>query len=445
MSVFVRGKEGGMKLSRHARLPFALVLGGLVSAAIVMACDTATDGPLAPSLDGAIMTVDGATSDATGHETSTGETDGGAGIIHISAGKFTSCALYGNGTVRCWGDNVNGLHGDGTKSDSVFTASTVSGLNDAVELSTGDAHICVRKKDGTLGCWGTNGYGALGNGLTEGKYYLTPTPAVQASDAGTSPLTNVVGISARQYNHTCVVRTARTVDCFGRNIEAQLGTGNYVDQYAAFTSVVGIADAVSVAISANYGCALRSNGGVWCWGTGYFGELGGTKGTSNVAVAAKNADSSPVTDAVSIDVGYTDMCFIRSAGKVFCYGYNQTGQLATGDKDTTRVSNEIPGIVDAKQVVVGEFHVCALHATGTVSCWGDNSKGQLGDGTDIEKLVPAAVPGLTDAIEISARTFGTCALRASGKVVCWGDNTSGQLGDGTKEARSGLVTVPGLD
>jgi alpha-tubulin suppressor-like RCC1 family protein len=40
----------------------------------------------------------------------------------------------------------------------------VTGVEDAVQVETGDSHTCVRLDDGTVACWGENQDGQLGGG-----------------------------------------------------------------------------------------------------------------------------------------------------------------------------------------------------------------------------------------------------------------------------------------
>ena len=121
------------------------------------------------------------------------------------------------------------------------------------------------------------------------------------------------------------------------------------------------------------------------------------------------------------------------------WGYNNYGQLGTGDKVTSRVPvlvNPV-GALAGKQVVAvaaAAYHSFALCADGTLAAWGYNDEGELGDGTTANSLVPVAVDR-TGALagkriaSLAAGQYHTLALCTDGTLVAWGYNNRGQLGN----------------
>ena len=85
----------------------------------------------------------------------------------IGAGNLFSCCRLGDGTAWCWGFNYEGALGDGTTEDR-HTPVPVIGLDDVVQLSVGGMghSACALVGDGTAWCWGDNVFSQLGDGTT---------------------------------------------------------------------------------------------------------------------------------------------------------------------------------------------------------------------------------------------------------------------------------------
>lgn len=136
------------------------------------------------------------------------------------------------------------------------------------------------------------------------------------------------------------------------------------------------------------------------------------------------------------------------------WGYNEDGQLGTGNTSQPSQSELAPvkvvtgGVLAGKTIVslvAGNSHSVALCSDGTLAAWGGNLYGQLGNGSPQSSLVPVAVnasgalAGKT-VVSIAAGAYHTLALCSDGSVVAWGRNFEGQLGNGTQD--NGLVPVP---
>ena len=93
---------------------------------------------------------------------------------------------------------------------------------------------------------------------------------------------------------------------------------------------------------------------------------------------------------------------------------------------------EAPEGVVLSGVVAGGAHTCAHGSDGKVYCWGWNGSGQLGDGTNTLRPTPVAVQAPAGVVlsGVVAGSLHTCALSTAGPAYCWGDNGYGQLGDG---------------
>ena len=63
----------------------------------------------------------------------------------VSAGGSHNCAIRTDGTLACWGRNVEG---QATPPGGTFTA-----------VDAGGKHTCAIKTKGSLACWGSNASG----------------------------------------------------------------------------------------------------------------------------------------------------------------------------------------------------------------------------------------------------------------------------------------------
>ncbi len=97
----------------------------------------------------------------------------GAGVATVAAGDAHACARLTSGAARCWGANASGEVGDGTTTDR-YRPVAVRSLNAGVSLVTaGDAHSCAVLSSGVAKCWGENLWGQIGDG-TRGTDRLVP-------------------------------------------------------------------------------------------------------------------------------------------------------------------------------------------------------------------------------------------------------------------------------
>jgi alpha-tubulin suppressor-like RCC1 family protein len=196
-----------------------------------------------------------------------------------------------------------------------------------------------------------------------------------------------------------------------------------------------------VAGAGSHSCGLTQGGSVYCWGSNYLGQLGdGTVSDRDRPTPVAVGEGLQRGRVAAIAAGYTHTCALTVDGRLFCWGYNQSGRLGDGTRAQARFHPVLvrpgaglhPGSVTA--VALGTRHTCATTST-HLFCWGDNTFGQLGDGTTTTRPLPTRVrlPG-DRASSFTAGTLHTCAL-AGPSLHCWGFNGSGQLGDGTTTRR----------
>lgn len=354
------------------------------------------------------------------------------GIAAISPGHVHTCALTEGGGAKCWGNNLGGQLGDGSRRERLVPVG-VSGLgNRAVGIAAGNEFTCAVTDAGGATCWGWNGgrndFWLLGNGSRSNRN----------APVDVFGLTNGVASISTSYDLTCAVSDAGRAKCWGNNYRGQLGDGT-TEPRKTPVRVDGLEHVVGIAAGGDHACALTEVGGVKCWGANYEGQVG--DGTTQNRLTP--VDVSGLTrDVVAISAGYGYTCALTEAGGVKCWGANYEGQLGDGSTQNRLTPVGVSGLRSGITAIsTGESHACAITHVGAATCWGS---GPLGDGSSHYAATPVLVPGLSSGVAaISAGSGYTCAIVAA-RAMCWGANHFGQLGDGTTKPRLAPVDVDGL-
>jgi len=357
--------------------------------------------------------------------------------VTIAAGERHTCAILDDGSVSCWGRNNYGELGDGTTTNR-NTPTQISSLGadrTGVALTGGAHHTCAILDDGSVSCWGDNEYGQLGDGTTTNRNTTT-----QTSSLGTDR--TAVAITAGAI-HTCALLDDGSVSCWGYNGYGSLGDGTTTNRNTTTqTSSLGT-DRTGVAIAAGryHTCAILDDGSVSCWGDNEYGQLGdGTSTQRNTPTQTSSLGTDRT--AVAITAGAYHTCAILDDGSVSCWGQNNLGQLGdetTANRNTPTQTSSLGTDRTAVAIAAGSSHTCAILDDGSVSCWGFNGNGRLGDGTTTNSNTPTQTSSLgTDrtAVAIAAGLYHTCVILDDGSASCWGYNGQGQLGDGTNTDRN---------
>jgi alpha-tubulin suppressor-like RCC1 family protein len=184
-----------------------------------------------------------------------------SGVMQVSVGSYSACALLMDGTVDCWGDNHLGQLGNGTTMISTAPA-PVSGLGAAKAVAMGWFSACAATSAGTLQCWGDNTFGELGNDTTTSS--LVPVPLLSVPGGASSV---AVGEGS-----ACAIVDGGAM-CWG-SPAGGLGIGPANGYVLVPTQVVGLTAGVTdITVGEASTCAVV-DGGVRCWGNNTAGQLG---------------------------------------------------------------------------------------------------------------------------------------------------------------------------
>jgi Regulator of chromosome condensation (RCC1) repeat len=295
--------------------------------------------------------------------------------------------------VACNGGLVQRTDGSLWSSSTVPVTTGTGAKFIATSFSSGGSLSCGVQSDGSAWCWGSNSYGQLGIGNVMPTSSTLPVKVV--TDMSGTPLANVVNVFVEPYN-----------------------------SYSA--------------------CAIDKNGAAWCWGYGYYGQLG--TGYTNNSLFATPVTLTPggaqITGVDQISISNDHACARKTDMSLWCWGSNQYGQIGVGADPMTTPHFLNPVQVTALfnnvvNVTVGGTASCATTNDGSVYCWGSNSQGVLGNGLNTGFAnVPAQVltagdagAAFTGAMQVQLMYYGyaACALKtADHSIWCWGSYSSAQ-------------------
>ena len=309
-------------------------------------------------------------------------------------------------------------------------------------ITAGDRYTCAVTSDGTAACWGNNDYGQLGDGTT----YESSEPIVVTGGALTGKtVTNITAGGNINFSvaHTCAVTSDGGAACWGSGESGQLGNGATTTTSNTPVAVTGgaLTGKTVTKISAGDGhtCALTSGGTAACWGVNFAGQLGNGTTTNSSTPLAVTGGALTGKTVTKITASGFRTCAVLSDGSVACWGSGD-GTTTTSATPVAVTGGALTGKT-ATNITAGDGHTCALTSDGTAACWGNNQYGQLGDGTTNNSFIPVAVTGgaltgktvanITTAGSIGLGCAHTCAVTSDGGGACWGSGESGQLGNGT--------------
>ncbi|MBX3263737.1 MAG: hypothetical protein KF782_28955 [Labilithrix sp.] len=317
-------------------------------------------------------------------------------------------------------------------------------------------HICARRSDGSVGCWGEGADGQLGADPTAptpdggAPFGTRPVvvsdlpPAAAIALGGTGYTNNGTGPGTWGLNgNTCALVKDGSVHCWGKAgpaFEGVTRTDRWVPARMAFPP------ATHVALGNGIVCVLDAAGVPVCSGAPDNRDVlvpssANTRGPRSIATGGG--------PCVKLAGSARNVFCVEESGVVYAWGFGRSlfpGEVQ-GDVEPSLIGRlsslesappaPIPGLANVTSISAPWSTACVV-SNGVVFCWGRSDRGQLGTGGLVYQMEPQPIGVVFhDPVkQVSAGYSVTCAVTASGGVYCWGDNERGQLAEPPSVLRS---------
>lgn len=382
-------------------------------------------------------------------------------ITTLDAAMYHTCAVMNGQHVKCWGDNSDGQLGLGDTIPRGYAAGQMGaalpeidvGLGrTVVDVSVGRRTTCALLDDKTVKCWGDNTDGILGQGDTQarGDEPGEMGDALPALDFGVGR--TALAVSAGGTHHACALLDNHQVKCWGENVYGQLGQGDALargddpnemgDALPAINLGSGRSARAVYAFGEGHTCVLLDDQSVRCWGNYEYDCLGYATACPGSQYRSDGCGNTPgqVGDAVpltqlgagrtALDVHGADfgMCVLLDTHVLMCFGDNSSG-LHEGAN--------VPGPVATYDSA--SWSGCAIADDGSMRCWGSGDSESLPEEPRLIDLGPGR-----SALRVAVGEAHACVVLDNQEVKCWGANGAGNLGIGDQLSRgTGAAVMAG--
>jgi hypothetical protein len=351
--------------------------------------------------------------DGRGAEVSTPASGTPYRALAISTGQLHTCALLDNHGVKCWGGNGYGELGLGDRRDRGALATEMGNAlpfvdlgvgRTAIALSAGRYHTCAILDDGSVKCWGWGAMVGLppdpSGGFNRGDEPGEMGDNLPPLDLGGRKAT----LLATGYARSCAVLDDGSVSCWGEDVPWQVPKSVPVGSSAKIVQLAPMGvGAMALFADGTVSKVLPDGFGSWSPGgkpTFVAGSPISQCGVLENGTATCPPGGPPGMGFVALDVGSGDyfLCGLFVGGGVRCWGNfpscgaHEAGttywcDVASGSADQGFAA--LLGQPAVALATVGGFDMCALLADGGVKCWSeDPSYCQYENGTPFGCTVP---------------------------------------------------------
>jgi alpha-tubulin suppressor-like RCC1 family protein len=321
----------------------------------------------------------GGTLDAS--ETAYGEPGGHPVRVHHLEGASelygTQCARLNDGSLSCW----SLLGPPSPPSDGLVSTRWEESGPGVAQVAMGGGFVCALRRDGALWCWGANDRGQLGAGD------IAPHP----EPTRVSALPQEVVSVAAGTSHACAALRDGSLWCWGSSEYGALGQGT-VHSSPVPRPISGMSEVVRVAAGHQKTCAWKKNGSVWCFGELLSSAPAQALAMVPVEMKELGRHVEEVVFGFRHSCARTSGDGESGAGNVLCWGTNREGQVGSPESREFSPPLRVPGLKgQALALAAGDSFTCAITTEGSAWCWGTGTEGQLGTGRPRSSARPVRV------------------------------------------------------
>jgi alpha-tubulin suppressor-like RCC1 family protein len=336
----------------------------------------------------------------------------------VAAGESHSFYILKNipNYVRVWGNNSNGMLGDGNISECSIHPTIPKHNRIFNYINSKYYHSLGIDYQGKVWAWGNNSSGQLGDNTVT----LKSTPVAVCGNYTFCKISS-------GFEHSLGIDHKGQVWGWGYNFYGGLGDNDTTNKCTP-VSIHGTKKTFChISVGYLYSMAIDYAGKLWGWGYGYSGQLGIGSGYG-ICESTPTAISGINKTFCNVSAGYLHSLGVDYTGQTWAWGWNGDGQLG----DSTFTSRATPvtvyGLHTFCHIVASIKHSLGLDKNGKLWSWGNNGNGQLGINTRVDQNIPVSVHGNHTFCYVSAGLDFSMGVDHKARVWSWGLNTRGQLG-----------------
>ena len=290
-------------------------------------------------------------------------------------GDFTVCVDH-EGFIWSFGANNYGQLGTGNT--TYFNVpQKIQDIPPVVSVSCGGYHTLIITNDDNLWSWGRNEDGQLC--LRDDEYRLMPQK---------TSFSNISKISGGWY-HSLFQNNKGEIFACGYNKEGQCGLGHFNSPQIIPSLILNLpSNIVHFVCGGLHSLFLDSEGNVFSVGDNDDGQLGDYYTNKNKLNKIPNIPPIKI-----ISCGNSSSYLIDFEGNLWTFGSSKYGQLGHGDTDSICIPEIVNTLKDIQQISYGSCgeHLFAKNFQNQIFVTGYNDFGQLGTGNTQSVSIPKEI------------------------------------------------------